>query len=109
LRVGPLSFEGAFKLRITNPNSAWGKAGVKTGDKLISADGIPTKDWTAFRNWLRKLKVGDTGRLVVEREGITKEIAVTLQPYDVPTVRLVELANASKKQLMLREAWINTR
>ena len=65
LRIGPLSFEGGdFKVRIMNPESIWAKAGIRTGDTVISADGEKIGSWQDFRGWLRRLKIGDTARLV---------------------------------------------
>ena len=107
LRIGPLSVEGEVILRITNPQSAWGKAGLHTGDRLLSVDGTRVTSWSDFRGWLRKLKVGDVGRLVVVSNGITKTVEVPIKPYDIPTVHVVELPNATAKQLALRQAWLN--
>ena len=107
LRVGPVSATSEMKVRITNSLSAWAKADLRTGDRVISADGKPTPGWQEFRNWLRTLKVGDVGRLVVERDGISKNIEVNLIAYTIPTVRLIELPGASPKQLRLRESWKN--
>jgi predicted metalloprotease with PDZ domain len=107
LRIGPLNFEGELILRITNPQSAWGKAGLHTGDRLLSADDTHITSWPDFRGWLRKLKVGDVGRLVVVSNGITKTVEVPIKPYDVLTVHVVDLPNATAKQLALRQAWMN--
>lgn len=106
LRISPM--DGTeFKLRITNSNSAWARAGLRTGDKVITANGSPAADWPLFRNFLRTLKVGDTPRLVVLRDGIEKIVEVTVKSYDVPSVRLTELENATAKQIRIREAWKN--
>ena len=107
LRIGPLSTEGELKLRITNPTSTWGKAGLHTGDKLLSVDGTPVSNWSDFREWLRKIKIGDTGRLVIVRDGVTKTLEVPFRVFDVPRVRLVELDNTTPKQLRLRGGWVN--
>lgn len=104
LRIGPI--DGTeFKLRITNSNSAWYRAGVRTGDKLVSANGSPIADWGAFRNWLRTLKIGDTAQLVVSRDGVEKAIEVPIRPFEVPSVRVIGLENTSAKHLRIREAW----
>lgn len=107
LRIGPVSPEGELKLRITNSNSVWARAGLRTGDKLVSADGKPTTTWIEFRQWLRTLKIGDTASLVVVSNGAAKTVEVPIKTFDVPSVRLVELENATPKQLRLRTAWTN--
>jgi S1-C subfamily serine protease len=107
LRIGPLSPEGEVILRITNPQSSWGKTGLHTGDRLLSVDDSRVSTWSDFQAWLRKLKVGDVGRLVVVSNGVTKTVEVPIKPYDVPTVHLVDLPNVTAKQLALRQAWMN--
>jgi len=107
LRIGPLSPEGEVILRITNPQSSWGKAGLHTGDRLLSVDDTRVTTWSDFRGWLRKLKIGDVGRLVFVSNGVTKTVEVPIKPYDVPTVHLVDLPNVTAKQLALRQAWMN--
>jgi len=109
LRVWPLSPGGEVKLRITHPNSAWARAGLRSGDKLVSADGKLIPDWPAFRNWLRQLKIGDTGRLTIVRDGTSKTVEVPLSPYDVPTVRLAGLSDATPAQIGLRNAWMDAK
>ena len=106
LRIGPVSPEGELKLRITNTNSAWARAGIRTGDKLISANGKPIAHWSGFRAWLRTLKVNGTARLVISRDGVEKVLEVSLKPFDVPSVRLIELEKATPKQIRIRQAWI---
>lgn len=107
MRISPMSFEGDLKLRITNPQSTWGKAGLHTGDKPVSADGAPIVNWSDFRAWLRKIKIGDTGHLVIVRDGVSKMIEVPFVAFNVPTVRLTEIDGASPKQLRLRADWLN--
>src|SRR6185503_758059 len=47
----------ALRLRLTNPASAWGRAGLHTGDRLISVDGQRVATPTDFRAWLGKLHI----------------------------------------------------
>lgn len=108
LRIGPLSFESKMIIRIGNPQSAWGRAGLHTGDEVVSVGGQPSSTWLEFRSWLRTLKVGDTARLEVKRDGVNRTFNVHIEPYDIPTVRLFELPNANAKQLRLRAAWMNS-
>ena len=109
LRIGPMSPDGELKLRITNSNSSWARAGIRTGDKIVSANGQTIADWPALRNWLRTLKIGDTARMVLSRDGVEKIIEVPLKPFDIPNVRLIELENPKAKQVKLREAWVNAK
>jgi predicted metalloprotease with PDZ domain len=107
--VGPVAPEGQMRLRVTNSKSAWATAGLRTGDKTISAGGKSVRTWQEFRGWLRTLKVGDIAKLTIERAGKTRSFEVLIKPFDIPTVRITEIANANGKQIRLRDAWINAR
>lgn len=107
LRIGPVSPDGVLKLRVTNSTSAWARAGIRTGDRLISANEKPIATWPDFRTWLRTLKVGDTVRLSVERSGERRNIEFKLSPFEIPSVSIVEVEGATPKQLRLKNAWIN--
>ena len=111
LRIGPIQTDAAsgFKIRITNPQSAWGKAGLHSGDRLISVDGSPVASWPDLRAWLRSIRIGNVGRLVIERNGVRHTIEVPITGYNVPTVRISDLPNATRKQARLRSAWLNAR
>jgi predicted metalloprotease with PDZ domain len=98
--------DSALKLRITNPTSAWGRAGLHTGDRLVSLDGHPVTTTTEFRSWLGKLHPGDTARVEVRRDGVASPVLVSVNGYDRPTVRIVEIADATPAQLRLRAQWL---
>jgi predicted metalloprotease with PDZ domain len=107
LRVGPLSPEGPLKLRISNPESAWARAGLRTADSLVSINGTPMNTWSDLRKWLLAAKIGDVARVVVIRDGVTKQFDVPVNGYIIPAVSLVELSSATPKQVRLRAAWNN--
>ena len=44
--------DSMLRLRITDPNSAWGRAGLHSGDRLVSVDGQPITTSTEFRAWV---------------------------------------------------------
>ena len=59
LRVFALNVpeDSTLRLRINNPNGVWGRAGLHTGDRVVSVDGQPVATSTEFRTWLGKLRV----------------------------------------------------
>jgi hypothetical protein len=63
--------------------------------------------WSDLRRWLLAAKIGDVPRVVVIREGITKQVDVVVNGYIIPDVHLVELSSATPKQMRLRAAWSN--
>ncbi|MDQ3817650.1 MAG: PDZ domain-containing protein [Acidobacteriota bacterium] len=97
--------ESFQRLRLLNPASAWARAGLHTGDRLISIDGHGVASFADFRRRLAQLHIGDTTQLEVMRDAVTKRVAVTLTGYDRPTVRIREVPDASPAQLRLRAQW----
>ena len=91
--------------RATNPDSAWGRAGLHTGDRLVSLDGQRVATAADFRAWLGQLRVGQTARLEVARGGAVLTVAVLVNGYDRPAVRIEEIADATAEQLRLRAQW----
>jgi predicted metalloprotease with PDZ domain len=108
LRVSALrnNEDSALTLKLSNPVSAWGRADLHTGDRLISVDGRPVATATDFRNWLGKLHIGDTARVEVVRDGTISQVSVSINGYERPTVRIVEIADATPEQLRLRAQWL---
>jgi predicted metalloprotease with PDZ domain len=108
LRVAAFTPDGGstLKLRLTNPISAWGCAGLHTGDRLVSVDGRPVATSADFRSWIGNLHIGDTARVEVVRDGAVSQLAVLVSGYDRPTVRIDEIANATPEQRRLRAQWL---
>jgi predicted metalloprotease with PDZ domain len=108
LRVAAFNRDGGpvLKLRLINPTSAWGRAGLHTGDRLVSVDGRPVATSADFRSWIGSLHIGDTARVEVERDGAVSRLAVLVNGYDRPTVRIDEVANATPEQRRLRAQWL---
>ena len=98
--------DSTLRLKLTNPASTWGRAGLHTGDRLVSVDGRPVTTTTDFRSWLGKLHLGDTARVEVRRDGVASQVLVSINGYDRPTVRIVEIADATSEQLRLRAQWL---
>lgn len=108
LRVSALTVpdDSTLRLRVTNPRGVWGRAGLHTGDRLVSVDGQPIATSTEFRTWLGKLRVGDTASVEVVRDGGTSKVTVVITGYDRPTVKLEEIADATAEQKKLRAQWL---
>jgi predicted metalloprotease with PDZ domain len=98
--------EPTLRLRITDPNSVWGRAGLHTGDRLISVDGQPIATATDFRSWVGKLHVDDTATVEVERGGAVSKVTVVVAGYERPVVKIEETAGATAEQQRLRAQWL---
>jgi predicted metalloprotease with PDZ domain len=109
LRVFALNVpeDSVLRLRITDPNSAWGRAGLHSGDRLVSVDGQPITTSTEFRAWVGKLRVADTARVEVARDGAVSKVTVVISGYDRPVVKIEEAAAATAEQKRLRTRWMS--
>ena len=108
LRIFAFSASGdsALRIRITDPSSAWGRAGLHTGDQLVSLDSHPVATATDFRSWLGLLRLGQKARIEVRRDGAKLTLPVLVTGYDRPTVRIDEIADATSEQLRLQKQWL---
>ncbi|WP_347331950.1 sigma E protease regulator RseP [Marinimicrobium locisalis] len=58
------------------PESAAERAGLQSGDHVLSADGQPMPDWTTWVEYVRE-RPGEEIQLTVERDGAEKSLSVT--------------------------------
>jgi hypothetical protein len=59
-----------------------------------------------FRNFMRRLRVGDTARIDVARSSGRRSVAVVVTGYDQVVARVTPDPSASERQLRLRAAWL---
>lgn len=93
------------RLAVTNPEGAWGRAGLHTGDRIRSVNGESVSSSDAARQTFRRLRSGDTVRVAVERGGVRRTATVVMAPFDRPFVQLRELDGATPAQRALRARW----
>jgi len=98
--------ESELRLRVLDPASAWGRAGLHTDDRIVSLNGAPVTTWPAMRSVLSALHIGDTLAVVVRRPTGQFATRVNIVGYDRPTARLTPLTKASPKQIAIRERWL---
>jgi predicted metalloprotease with PDZ domain len=99
--------ERSLALLINNPASAWGRAGLHTGDRLVSVDGQRIANPRELRSALVRAKLGDTVRVEVQRPNGPFRATVVVAGYEYPRVRLEERAGATARQRERRQRWIN--
>lgn len=97
------------RLVLTNPNTPWGKAGLHTGDRIVSVNGAPARTWFEFRAILQRIRIGDTTRMEVERGGKRLTVNVVAAQQTRPLVRLEPVTGASAKATRLYAAWAQGR
>ncbi len=97
---------GGLRLRITNPSSCWGRAGLHTGERLLTVNGAAVRSSSEFRQMLGRLHPGDSVSVVVERLTGIWQTVVRIAGYQRAVVQLEELPGASEKQRKLRRQWM---
>jgi predicted metalloprotease with PDZ domain len=100
--------DSSVRLIISDAGSIWGRAGLHTGDRLISVDGRGIATWPDLRARLQELRIGDTIRLEVGRPSAAGSFraAVTVTGFERPVVRIEELPGATAQQRALRNRWL---
>lgn len=99
--------DSTLSLLVMNPQSAWGRAGLHSRDRVVSVNGATPRTWQEFRQAISSARIGDTLRFVVRAPGATPRTAnVVMSGYDRPVVRIEALPGATAKQIRLREAWV---
>ena len=93
------------RLLIFDPESVWGRAGLHSGDQLVSVNGAPMATPEEFRAVLGRARIGDTMRVEVMRPSGPWRTTVVMTGYDRPVVRIEEVPGATERQRALRAAW----
>jgi predicted metalloprotease with PDZ domain len=95
----------ALSLLLTDPSSAWGRAGLHTGDRLAAVNGVSILTWPEFRSAIAKPRVGDTVNVEVTRPNGPWRTRVVVTGYNRPVVRILEIAEATEGMRALRARW----
>ena len=94
------------RLQVWFPATAWARAGLHTGDQLVSWNGVVVNDVPQFRAALQQLRIGDTVRVRVARNSGAFETTVAIVGYDRPAVTVEEVPGATNAQRALRRRWM---
>jgi predicted metalloprotease with PDZ domain len=97
--------DSLFRLAITDPESCWGKAGLHTGDKILSLNGQPITTTAAFYASLQKMHIGDTAQILISSEDKVTRILVPVTQYEEATVHIQPLAQIGARQKRLFQEW----
>lgn len=100
------SMGGPLKLSIGDPTSAWGRAGLATGDTVLALNGAPVTSAAGFRAALARITIGDSVSVLVRRGG-ERTVNVPITGYDRVRVRLEELPELTGPQRRARDRWMH--
>jgi S1-C subfamily serine protease len=93
-------------LSITDTASNWGRAGLRTGDSLITINGRSTTSVSEVRAAQRAMRSGDTVHIEARRGAAVMHLEMVMRPFDQPVVRISELPDASPEARSLRQGWL---
>lgn len=94
-----------LRLSISDPTSAWGHAGLATGDTVLAIDDAPVATPAAFRASLARLAIGDSVTVRIRR-GTERSYVVHIQGYERVRVRLEDVPTPTPAQRRARETWM---
>ena len=98
--------EQGVALLITNPASAWGRAGLHTGDRVVSINGQPIASPRELRAALGQARIGDSVTVQVRRPNGPFRATVPVVGFTYPRVRLEERPDATPTQRQRRQRWV---
>lgn len=93
-------------LGITSPANIWGKAGLHTGDEIISVNDSAINTQRDFFNTIGKKNIGDTVSVKVKRQAGLFTANVIITGYKIADAKIEMLQTATSKQESLREHWL---
>lgn len=97
---------GVLRLVLTNPATAWAKAGLETGDELVAVNGTPVETYAEQQAALRPVRVGDRVKLDYRRAGKGLTVNVPATGYLRPRVRFVDRPDVTPNERSRRAAWL---
>ncbi len=101
--------ESYVRLRVTDPTSVWGRAGLHTNDQLLSINGAAVRTWPELRAFITGFAIGDSATIAVQRPSGRFEARVVMRGLESPVVRIEPIATASERQRKLRATWLEGR
>ena len=97
--------DSAFHFLMTDPRSCWVRAGLHTGDAIVSIDGQSIKDRRSFYELRDRVKIGDTVLVLIRRPAGMREVPVKITGYEIPVVHLVPAPDADSRSKDLLRQW----
>jgi predicted metalloprotease with PDZ domain len=105
LYISQLPGDSLFRLLITDPRSCWGRAGLHTGDAVLTMNGRPVTIRTSFYAQRNALRIGDTVSFRIRRAGGTQTVRVSVTGYTQVIAHLLPAMDADNKSLAQFRQW----
>jgi predicted metalloprotease with PDZ domain len=106
--LGVTTVRGASKVlvaSVTRGSGAW-NGGINVNDEIVAIDGVPAEMMIERMTQITGKNVGDVIKVSVVRDGLKKELDVTLTASDVVKFKTNLNPNATPLQLAVRKRWM---
>jgi len=103
----PPRFGGRMRVMIADPSSVWAKAGLHTGDEIVSFNSAPIDSVADLRLAIRAVRLGEVVPVSIVRGGKPALVSVRVTGYDWVRVRIVEVSGATPRQRERRRLWLS--
>jgi predicted metalloprotease with PDZ domain len=102
---------GAPRLVIRDSATPWAKAGLRTGDRLLTIGGEPVRAFQDFRRAVSRVRVDNTELtssipVEIERQGQRMRVSVAVLGYRRARVRLVDAEVVTPTERARRDLWL---
>jgi len=97
---------GSPRLIIRDSSTPWAKAGLRTGDRLLTISGEAVHSFQDFR---RAVQGASVVPVEIERQGQRVRVTVAVSGYRRARVRLMDAATVTPTDRARRDAWLNGR
>ncbi len=89
-----------------SPESSAAEAGLMRNDFIKAVDSLEIDNRKQFTDYIRKLTIGDTIRIKIERDGVDLVLRVPVESYEKSSCTLRENPSAPAEATILRRQWI---
>lgn len=96
----------AVKLRIIDPSGCWGKAGLHTGDVIVTMNKSAIKTVNDFRQIIRGFQIGDIVIIEIQRPTGLVQMKVAVSGYKQSIVHIEDINETTIRQQNLHTAWV---
>ena len=100
---------GPARLILFNPDGVWAKAGLHSGDELVSFNGARVDSMPDLRRQIRTIKLDDVVPVEILRAGKTERVNVTVKGYTKVRATISAKPNATRAELARRARWLRGR
>jgi predicted metalloprotease with PDZ domain len=98
---------GRMRVMIQDPAGVWAKAGLHTGDEIVSFNSAPVDSSQDFRRAIRAVRLGDVVPVSIVRGGKPALLNVRVTGYDRVRVRILEVPDATPRERERRRLWLS--